>query len=128
MLTQGAKSVIKHSCPLSEVSSKAFIFQREEPVFFKNSSTTDGFGIIRRNYHLSRENTTGNESSVNGYAIVVLKTRAKDARLNSIVFSKSRFSIACLRLPDTFAGVLREKKYLRAVLNATTINYISVQS
>ena len=33
-----------------------------------------------------------------------------------------------LRLPDTFAGVLREKKYLRAVLNATIINYISVQS
>ena len=29
---------------------------------------------------------------------------------------------------DTFAGVLREKKYLRAVLNATIINYISVQS
>ena len=33
-----------------------------------------------------------------------------------------------LMLPDTFAGVLREKKYLRAVLNATTINYISIQS
>ena len=33
-----------------------------------------------------------------------------------------------LRLPYTFAGVLREKKYLRAVLNATTTNYISIQS
>ena len=33
-----------------------------------------------------------------------------------------------LRLPYTFAGVLREKKYLRVVLNASTTNYISVQS
>ena len=33
-----------------------------------------------------------------------------------------------LRLPYTFAGVFREKKYLCTILNATTTNYISVQS
>ena len=51
--------------------------------------------------------------------------------LNTFVMKNDptwRIQMKILRLPYTFAGVVREKKYLRAVLNETTTNYISIQS
>ena len=46
---------------------------------------------------------------------------------SAVHFGVTKFK-PILRLPYTFAGVFREKKYLRTILNATTTNYISVQS
>ena len=63
-----------------------------------------------------------------GTEVVWHLTRNPAAQLKNIMTIGIFGEHAFLRLPYTFAGVFREKKYLRTILNATTTNYISVQS